>query len=237
MGNLGTHAASLGIYENLAYDPRTDFEPIMLVASTPMVLVTARSLPVHTLNEVIAYAKANKGKTTMGSAGIGSISHLTLLLFNHLTGADVTARAVSRTVRGRATICSAARSTRCSIRSSPRRRIFSAAAKSRSWSPSRSARRPFRTCRRPTRPDCRSCKPWPGRRLFVPKGTPAADHRARQRRRAKAMEDPSSPSGWPKSAPTFRRPSSARRRRSRKLVNAEVDKWVPLIKAAGVVAQ
>src|SRR5580700_8650918 len=42
------------------------------------------------LSEVVAYAKEHKGKTTMGSAGVGSISHLTLLLFNHLTGADVT---------------------------------------------------------------------------------------------------------------------------------------------------
>ena len=54
-----------------------------------MVLVTRKTLPLHSLDETIAYAKANKGKTTMGSAGIGSISHLTLLLFNHLTGADV----------------------------------------------------------------------------------------------------------------------------------------------------
>jgi len=90
MGNLGTHAASLGIYKNLAYDPRTDFEPVILVASTPMVLVTRKTLPAQNLDGVIAWAKANKGKATMGSAGIGSISHLTLLLFNHLTGADLT---------------------------------------------------------------------------------------------------------------------------------------------------
>jgi tripartite-type tricarboxylate transporter receptor subunit TctC len=49
MGNLGTHAASLGIYQKLAYDPRTDFEPVILVASTPMVLVTRKKLPVHDL--------------------------------------------------------------------------------------------------------------------------------------------------------------------------------------------
>jgi tripartite-type tricarboxylate transporter receptor subunit TctC len=90
MGNLGTHAASVGIYPHLPYDPRTDFEPVILIASTPMVLVTTKALPVRTLSEFIAYAKAHKDKITMGSAGIGSISHLTLLLFNHLTGADVT---------------------------------------------------------------------------------------------------------------------------------------------------
>ena len=89
MGNLGTHAASVGIYKSLPYDPRRDFEPVILVASTPMVLLTRKTLPVHTLNDVITWAKANKGKATMGSAGVGSISHLTLLLFNHLTGADL----------------------------------------------------------------------------------------------------------------------------------------------------
>jgi tripartite-type tricarboxylate transporter receptor subunit TctC len=89
MGNLGTHAASLGMYPKLPYDPRTDFKPVILVATTPMVLVTRKTLPLHSLNDVIAYAKANKGKTTMGSAGVGSISHLTLLLFNHLPGAGV----------------------------------------------------------------------------------------------------------------------------------------------------
>jgi tripartite-type tricarboxylate transporter receptor subunit TctC len=89
MGNLGTHAASLGIYSKLAYDPRTDFEPVILVASTPMVLVTRPTLGVHSLDEVVAYAKAHPGKATMGSAGVGSISHLTLLLFNHLTGANL----------------------------------------------------------------------------------------------------------------------------------------------------
>ncbi|MGC1776914.1 MAG: tripartite tricarboxylate transporter substrate-binding protein, partial [Xanthobacteraceae bacterium] len=62
MGNLGTHAAALGIYNKLPYDPRTDFEPIILVASTPMVLVTRKTLQVKTLNDVIAWAKANKGK-------------------------------------------------------------------------------------------------------------------------------------------------------------------------------
>jgi tripartite-type tricarboxylate transporter receptor subunit TctC len=89
MGNLGTHAASLGMYPKLPYDPRSDFAPVILVATTPMVLVTRKTLPLHNLNDVVAYAKANKGKTTMGSAGVGSISHLTLLLFNHLTGAGV----------------------------------------------------------------------------------------------------------------------------------------------------
>ena len=87
MGNIGTHAASVGLYKNLSYDPRTDFEPVMVVATTPMVLVTKKDLPVTTLSDVIALAKQRK--ITLGSAGTGSASHLTLLLFVSLTQADV----------------------------------------------------------------------------------------------------------------------------------------------------
>src|SRR6266516_2840946 len=56
MGNLGTHAASVGLYKNLSYDPRTDFEPVMLVASTPMVLLLRKDLKIDSLKSLIAYA-------------------------------------------------------------------------------------------------------------------------------------------------------------------------------------
>ena len=87
MGNLGTHAAAVGLYPNLSYDPRTDFEPIMLVASTPMVLDLKPGFPAKTLKEFTEYAKTHS--LTSGSAGIGSISHLTYLLYAHLTGAKL----------------------------------------------------------------------------------------------------------------------------------------------------
>jgi tripartite-type tricarboxylate transporter receptor subunit TctC len=87
MGNLGTHAVSMGLYKNLSYDPRTDFEPVMLVATAPMVLLTKKDLPVATLRDFIALAKSRR--LSMGSGGVGSISHLTLLLFAHLSGTDI----------------------------------------------------------------------------------------------------------------------------------------------------
>jgi tripartite-type tricarboxylate transporter receptor subunit TctC len=87
LGNLGTHAASVGLYKNLAYDPRTSFEPIMVVAGTPMVLTVKKDLPVKTLQGVVALAKQRK--ITMGSAGTGSSAHLTLLLFQSVAGVQV----------------------------------------------------------------------------------------------------------------------------------------------------
>jgi tripartite-type tricarboxylate transporter receptor subunit TctC len=80
MGNLGTHAASVGLYKNLSYDPRTSFEPVMLASTTPMVLLAKKDLPVKTLQDVIALARTRQ--LTCGNAGVGSISHLTMLLFD-----------------------------------------------------------------------------------------------------------------------------------------------------------
>jgi tripartite-type tricarboxylate transporter receptor subunit TctC len=82
MGNLGTHAASVGLYKNLSYDPRTSFEPVMLASTTPMVLVAKKDLPVQTLQDVIALARTRQ--LNCGNAGVGSISHLTMLLFDKI---------------------------------------------------------------------------------------------------------------------------------------------------------
>jgi tripartite-type tricarboxylate transporter receptor subunit TctC len=80
MGNLGTHAASVGLYKNLSYDPRTSFEPVMLASTTPMVLLAKKDLPVKNLQDVMALARTRQ--LTCGNAGVGSISHLTMLLFD-----------------------------------------------------------------------------------------------------------------------------------------------------------
>lgn len=89
MGNLGTHAAAVGLYKNLPYDPRTDFEPIMLMGTTPMVLVTRRDFPARDLQEFLSFARASPGKVSNGTAGVGSISHLATILFTSLTGTDL----------------------------------------------------------------------------------------------------------------------------------------------------
>ena len=89
MGNLGTQVASVGLYKNLSYDPRVDFEPVMLVANTPMVLVLRKNFPANTLKEFMAYVSSHPNKVTFGSAGTGSSSHLTYLLYTHLTREEI----------------------------------------------------------------------------------------------------------------------------------------------------
>ncbi len=76
-----SHAISQSLYKNLSYDLVRDFAPVALLASTPLVLAVHPSVPAKNVAELIAYAKANPGKLTFGSAGSGSGAHLTGELF------------------------------------------------------------------------------------------------------------------------------------------------------------
>ena len=89
MGNLGTHSASVGLYPQLAYDPRTDFAPVLNAAGTPMLISAHKDFPANTLQELISALKANPSKYNYGHGGIGSTSHLTCIFFHHLIGAPV----------------------------------------------------------------------------------------------------------------------------------------------------
>ena len=84
------HAANTALYRNLRYDAVTDFEPIGMIAESPMMFVGKKTLPVATFPELIAYVKANREKVTKGHAGIGSASHLCGLLFLGAIDAPVT---------------------------------------------------------------------------------------------------------------------------------------------------
>jgi tripartite-type tricarboxylate transporter receptor subunit TctC len=83
-GHMGTHAASVALYPNLAYNPSTDFEPISILAGTPVVILARKDFPPKDLQEFVAYVKANADKLNMAHAGVGSVSFTTCLLLNHI---------------------------------------------------------------------------------------------------------------------------------------------------------
>jgi tripartite-type tricarboxylate transporter receptor subunit TctC len=89
MGALSTHAVNPSLYPKMPFDAQRDFAPITLVAITPNVLVVNPSLPVHSVKELIAYAKANPGKLSFGSGSIGSAGHLAGELFKVDAGVDM----------------------------------------------------------------------------------------------------------------------------------------------------
>ncbi len=80
-----TNAISASLYRTLAYDPVEDFAPISLIGREPGVLVVIPALPVNTVAEFIAYAKARPGKVDYASSGNGSGQHLFMALFASMT--------------------------------------------------------------------------------------------------------------------------------------------------------
>src|SRR3981189_1355719 len=77
LGYTGTLGVGPSPYKNAGYDPRKDFAPIGLIGNAPNSLVVHPSFPAKTVAELIAYAKANPGKVNFGSAGAGTVSHIT----------------------------------------------------------------------------------------------------------------------------------------------------------------
>ena len=89
LGNIASLAINVGIYPKMAYDPLKDFTPVIRTVDVNYVLVVHPSLPVKTVAELVAYAKANPGKLSYGSAGSGSLPHLGTELFKAQTGTDM----------------------------------------------------------------------------------------------------------------------------------------------------
>ncbi|HKS61340.1 MAG TPA: tripartite tricarboxylate transporter substrate binding protein BugD [Xanthobacteraceae bacterium] len=83
-GHMGTHAASVALYPKLQYDPRTDFEPIGMIAGTPILVLAKKDFPAKDLKEFVAHVKANETKLNNAHAGVGSVSFTTCLLLNSI---------------------------------------------------------------------------------------------------------------------------------------------------------
>lgn len=233
LGNLGSHAASVGIYKNLSYNPVSDFEPVILAAKTLMSLVVKRDIQVTTLQDFIRYARANKGKLSFGSAGIGSVSHLTLVLFNSLTEASIqhvpyrgTAQAMNDILSGQIDgMFDQVVTTAPHIVTGGVKAIVVAA-------PERAAQIPdVPSSAEAGLPDFVTIA-WSA--LFFPKATPkpliermnaAVDQVMRDEATARRMAEigadaPPLPQRTPEALAS--------------LVRSEIDKWVPVIRAAGV---
>ncbi|MBR1188713.1 tripartite tricarboxylate transporter substrate binding protein [Bradyrhizobium sp. AUGA SZCCT0169] len=86
LGYTGTLAIGPSLYKSAGYDPRKDFAPIGLIGNAPNSLVVHPSFPAKTVAELIAHAKANPGKVNFGSAGAGTVSHITGEYFARTAG-------------------------------------------------------------------------------------------------------------------------------------------------------
>jgi len=86
IGYVATHATNPAVKRNLGFDAIKDFTPIAMLGGTPNVLVVSREVPVSTLQEFVAYAKAHPREVDYGTSGVGTLNHLLMEQFKHASG-------------------------------------------------------------------------------------------------------------------------------------------------------
>jgi tripartite-type tricarboxylate transporter receptor subunit TctC len=89
VGNIASLAMNVGIYSKMPYDPAKDLTPIMRTVAVDYAMVVHPSVPARTVADFVAYARANPGKLSYGSAGSGSAPHLSTELFKQRAGIDI----------------------------------------------------------------------------------------------------------------------------------------------------
>jgi len=90
IGSIGTHAVNVTLFARMPYDAVNDFAPIVHLLEAEGLLVVHPSVPAKSVPELIAYARANPGKLTFASAGMGTASHLAGELFKAMARVDMT---------------------------------------------------------------------------------------------------------------------------------------------------
>jgi len=87
---IAAHAANATLYAGkLPFDVVKSFAPVSLVGIAPLIMTANNDLPVKDIKELVAYAKANPGKLSFGSSGVGAAAHLTTELFNQTAGVNM----------------------------------------------------------------------------------------------------------------------------------------------------
>ena len=236
MGNLGTQAASVGIYPNLSYDPHTDFEPIMNTGGTPMVVAARKDLPVKNFREFMAYLKENAVNVNYGTAGVGSTSHLTCLFLGSLLNARPThvpfrgnAPALNALIGGQIDFtCDQTAGIVPSIQGGLIKGLTVAM-------PTRLPSVPdMPTSAEEGLPDFVAIG-WNA--IFAPKGTPTEITTKLNAVARAALRDETVQKRFADLSVLPPDEAAQTREALRALVNSEIEKWVPVVKKAGVTAQ
>jgi tripartite-type tricarboxylate transporter receptor subunit TctC len=230
--NMG-HAAAPWLYKSLAYDPLNDFEHIGLVADVPMILVAKKNLPPKNLEELIAYARVQKEKIAFAHAGNGSTTHLCAVLLTSTLQVDMTlvpyrgtGPALQDLISGQVDLlCDQPVATSGHLKSGL---IKPYAIANKTRIPSLPDVPTFREAGLPGF----EIEVWHG--LYAPKGTPAAVVDRLVEALQNALRDPALIQRFASLGTAPVEQSRINPRALRAHLKAEVERWGPILKKAGV---
>ena len=231
-----SHAANVAFYPNLRYDPVKDFEPIGLVAESPMAIVARKDFPASNFKEFIAYLSANNEKMTYGFAGIGSASHLCSLLFFHAINTAVNGAPYKGTAPALNDLLGGHLDFMCDQTINVLQPAKSGLVKAFA------ATTPQRLKVAPELPTIAESGlsdfqmvVWYA--IYAPKGTPKPIIDKLSAALQKALQDPEVQERLAQSGAETVPPERARPDVLRDHLKVEIDRWVPIIRKAGVLAQ
>jgi len=230
-------ATSPALYRKLPYSTENDFEYLGMVNEVPMTLIGRPSLPANNYKELASWINANKGKINLGNAGLGAASHLCGLMFQNALGIDMTtvpykgtAPAITDLIGGQIDLlCDQTTNTTSQIEGK-KVKAFAVTTAKRLTTP---ALKDLPTLQESGLKDF-NVSIWHG--LYAPKGTPADVLTKLNTALKAALKDPEfikKQEGLGAVVVTDKRVEPAEHK---KFVLAEIAKWGPVIKAAGVYA-
>jgi tripartite-type tricarboxylate transporter receptor subunit TctC len=235
MGHMGTHAAAVGLYPKLAYDPRTDFEPIGVAAGTPILILAKKDFPAADLKEFLTYVKANTDKLNMAHAGVGSVSFTTCLLLNSILDVKPTAVPFNGTGPAMNALVGGQVDYMCDQIVNAVLQIKGGTIKAYAIAtPKRNPALPdVPTTREAGLPEFQ-VSAWNA--LFAPKGTPKPTIDKLNAALGKALDDPKTRSRLLELGSDIPEGEGRTPQALAELVKNEVARWTPILQASGIVA-
>ena len=223
------------LYRKLPYDTLRDFEPIGLIGDVAMTLVARKDFPAKDMKELLAYVKANKEKVNMANAGLGAASHLCGMLFMSAIQTDFTTipykgtgPAMNDLLGGQVDfMCDQTSNTISQIKAG-KVKVYGVTTKSRV-----SALPQVPTLHEAGLPGF-EVSVWQG--LYVPKGTPKPVIDTLTKALQTALADPALKKRFEELGTDAASKEDATPAALRKHLKAEIEKWGPIIKKAGVYA-